>query len=45
MNRADALEFVSKNHRAVLVTRRADEGLQTFAHHHWCRWRWLCRHQ
>jgi PPOX class probable F420-dependent enzyme len=29
MNRADALEFVSKNHRAVLVTRRADEGLQT----------------
>jgi PPOX class probable F420-dependent enzyme len=29
MNRADALEFVSKNHRAVLVTRKADEGLQT----------------
>ena len=29
MNRDDALEFVSKNHRAVLVTRKADEGLQT----------------
>jgi PPOX class probable F420-dependent enzyme len=29
MDRADALEFVSKNHRAVLVTRKADEGLQT----------------
>jgi PPOX class probable F420-dependent enzyme len=29
MNRADALDFVSKNHRAVLVTRKADEGLQT----------------
>jgi PPOX class probable F420-dependent enzyme len=29
MNRADALGFVSNNHRAVLVTRKADEGLQT----------------
>jgi PPOX class probable F420-dependent enzyme len=29
MNRADALEFVSNNHRAVLVTRKSDEGLQT----------------
>ena len=29
MNRDDALEFVSKNHRAVLITRKADEGLQT----------------
>ena len=29
MNRDDALEFVSKNHRAVLVTRKADESLQT----------------
>jgi PPOX class probable F420-dependent enzyme len=29
MKRADALEYVSKNHRAVLVTRKADEGLQT----------------
>jgi PPOX class probable F420-dependent enzyme len=29
MNRADALEFVSNNHRAVLVTRKADGGLQT----------------
>ena len=29
MNRDDALEFVSKNHRAVLVTRKADDGLQT----------------
>jgi PPOX class probable F420-dependent enzyme len=29
MNRADALEFVSKNHRAVLVTRKAGKGLQT----------------
>jgi PPOX class probable F420-dependent enzyme len=29
MNRDDALEFVSKNHRAVLVTRSTDDGLQT----------------
>jgi PPOX class probable F420-dependent enzyme len=29
MNRDDALEFVSKNHRAVLITRKSDEGLQT----------------
>ncbi|MDQ3688951.1 MAG: PPOX class F420-dependent oxidoreductase [Chloroflexota bacterium] len=29
MNRDDALEFVSKNHRAVLVTRRAGKGVQT----------------
>lgn len=29
MNRDDALEFVSKNHKAVLVTRKADDGLQT----------------
>jgi PPOX class probable F420-dependent enzyme len=29
MNRDDALEFVSKNHRAVLVTRKAGDGLQT----------------
>lgn len=29
MNRDDALEFVSKNHRAVLITRRANDGVQT----------------
>jgi len=29
MNRDDALDFVSKNHRAVVVTRRASDGLQT----------------
>jgi PPOX class probable F420-dependent enzyme len=29
MNRAEALGFVSNNHRAVLVTRKVDEGLQT----------------
>ena len=29
MNRDDALEFVSKNHRTVLVTRKAHDGLQT----------------
>jgi len=29
MNRDDALEFVSKNHRTVLVTRKANDGLQT----------------
>ena len=29
MNRDDALEFVNKNHRAVLVTRKADGGVQT----------------
>ena len=29
MNRDDALEFVSKNHRAVLVTRKSDGGVQT----------------
>ena len=29
MNRDDALEFVSKNHRSVLVTRKANDGLQT----------------
>ncbi|MGH2752401.1 MAG: PPOX class F420-dependent oxidoreductase [Actinomycetota bacterium] len=29
MNRDDALQFVSKHHRAVLVTRRSDGGLQT----------------
>ena len=29
MNRDDALDFVSKNHRSVLVTRKAGDGLQT----------------
>jgi len=29
MIRDDAVKFVSKNHRAVLVTRKADDGLQT----------------
>jgi PPOX class probable F420-dependent enzyme len=29
MNRDDALDFVSKNHRSVLVTRKASDGLQT----------------
>jgi len=29
MNRDDALEFVSRNHRAVLVTRKSDGGPQT----------------
>ena len=29
MNREDALDFVSKNHQAVLVTRKASDGLQT----------------
>ena len=29
MNRDDALEFVRQNHRAVLVTRKGDGGVQT----------------
>jgi PPOX class probable F420-dependent enzyme len=29
MNRDDALEFVRENHRTVLVTRKANDGLQT----------------
>ena len=29
MTTEDALEFVAENHRAVLVTRKADGGLQT----------------
>ncbi|MDQ4094793.1 MAG: PPOX class F420-dependent oxidoreductase [Actinomycetota bacterium] len=29
MSPADALEFVSENHRAVLITRKADGGIQS----------------